>query len=323
MQNVQKWMDARIAVVCGGTSTEREVSLRSGKAVYDALLRVGCTGAVLFDLTEDNIGELLNSKPDMAFLALHGKGGEDGCIQGALELAGIPYTGPGVAASAVCMDKILTKQVLVSAGIPTAAFVVKRKEECSDVQAVADELVRSLGLPMVLKSPCQGSSIGVVVVKKKEDIPQGLSEIFTYGDRLLAEAFLDGTEITVPLLGNQELTVLPDIEITSEREFYDYRAKYTNGLCHHIIPSRISDRARDEAVRISRDAYRTLGCRGLSRIDFIVDKNRGPVVIEVNTLPGLTEMSLFPDAARAAGLSFEQLVLTVLDLGYEAFSLSF
>lgn len=314
---MQEWIDKRIAVVCGGTSTEREVSLRSGRAVYDALCRSGCHRVTLFDLTADNVSELLSSKPDIAFLALHGKGGEDGCIQGALELSGIPYTGSGVGASAVCMDKILTKQVLMAAHIPTASFAVKRREECDDIAAVSEELLEAVGLPMVLKSPCQGSSIGVVIVRKKEDIAKGISEIFTYGDRLLAEAFLEGVEITVPIVGNDVLTVLPDIEITSEREFYDYKAKYTSGLCHHIIPSRISDGERERALDISRQAYRVLNCRGLSRVDLIVDRQRGPMVIEVNTLPGLTEMSLFPDAARAAGLSFEALIFTLLELGLE------
>ena len=311
-----EWNDKTITVVCGGTSTEREVSLRSGRAVYDALRTAGHTNVTLFDLTEDNISELLSSGTDIVFLALHGKGGEDGCIQGALELCGIPYTGPGVASSAVCMDKILTKQVLVSASIPTAKFVTKRQDECEDMLAVTDELIRELGLPMVLKSPCQGSSIGVVIVKSAEDMPAAMAEIFQYGDRLLAEEFLDGTEITVPILGNDVLTVLPDIEITSEREFYDYRAKYTSGLCHHIIPSRISEAERTVATDISRQAYRVLNCCGLSRVDLIVDKVRGPMVIEVNTLPGMTEMSLFPDAGRAAGMSFEALVLRILELGY-------
>jgi D-alanine-D-alanine ligase len=313
---MQEWNDKTITVVCGGTSTEREVSLRSGRAVYDALRAGGHTNVTLFDLTADNISDLLSSKTDIVFLALHGKGGEDGCIQGALELCGIPYTGPGVASSAVCMDKILTKQVLVAAGIPTAKFVVKRQDECKDVAAVTDELIGAVGLPMVLKSPCQGSSIGVVIVKRPEDMPEAIEEIFTYGDRLLAEEFLDGTEITVPILGNDRLTVLPDIEITSEREFYDYRAKYTSGLCHHIIPSRINESERAEAVAISQQAYRVLNCCGLSRVDLIVDKDKGPMVIEVNTLPGMTEMSLFPDAARAAGMSFEELILQILDLGY-------
>ena len=167
----------KILVICGGFSTEREVSLRSGKAIYDALIRKGYVNAELFDLKRDNIAEILTKKPDIAFLGLHGKGGEDGSIQGLLELAGIPYTGPGVAASAVCMDKILTKRVLASAGLPTAKFEVFRKEECPDITTVANTLIEKLGLPMVLKSPCQGSSIGVVIVKDEESMLSAIEEV--------------------------------------------------------------------------------------------------------------------------------------------------
>ena len=306
-----------VIVVCGGFSTEREVSLRSGEAVFKGLVKAGFKNVELFDLKRDNIVELISRKPDIVYLALHGQGGEDGCIQGMLELAQIPYTGPGVAASAVCMNKILTKQVLEAYNIPTAKFVVKRLEECDDIERVSSELINALGLPMVLKSPCQGSSIGVVLVKSAEEMEEGIREVFRYGNQLLAEEFLSGVEITLPIYGNEELTVLPDVEITSEREFYDYKAKYTSGLCHHIIPSRISESERAAVQEIGRRAYRALDCAGLSRIDFIVDKNKGPMVIEVNTLPGMTEMSLFPDSANAAGISFDQLVSKILTLGLE------
>ncbi len=305
-------LNKNVWVVCGGISTEREVSLRSGQAVYQALQKAGYTNVTLFDLRQDNIGEILAAKPDICFLALHGEGGEDGCIQGLLELANIPYTGSGVAASAVCMNKILTKQVVAAAGLPTAKFAVFQKADCADVSWLCKQLVEQIGLPMVLKSPCQGSSIGVVIVKEEEEMATAIAEIFTYGDQLLAEQYLRGVEITVPVLGNDELTVLPDIEITSEREFYDYTAKYTNGLCRHIIPARISEEDRKKAQEISKKAYKELGCRGLSRIDFIIDEQQGPMIIEVNTLPGMTEMSLFPDAAKAAGISFEKLVSKIL-----------
>lgn len=310
--------DLKILVICGGLSTEREVSLRSGKAIYEALLRKGYSNVELFDLKRDNISEILGKKPDIAFLGLHGKGGEDGSIQGFLELAGIPYTGPGVATSAVCMDKILTKRVLANAGLPTAKFEVYRKEECSDITMVVDELIDKLGLPMVLKSPCQGSSIGVVLVKEREAMLAAIEEVFKYGDYLLAEQFVDGPELTLPIMGNDELTVLPVIEITSEREFYDYTAKYTNGLCHHIIPANIDKRTEEEVIEIGKKAYKVLDCKCLSRIDFIVDKKDGPMIIEVNTLPGMTDMSLFPDAARYIGIAYDDLVEMFLQYGLTA-----
>ena len=308
----------RILVICGGISTEREVSLRSGKAIYDALIRKGYNNAELFDLKRDNISEILEKKPDIAFLGLHGKGGEDGSIQGLLELAGIPYTGPGVATSAVCMDKILTKRVLANAGLPTAKFEVYRKEECTDLNSVIDNLVDKIGLPMVLKSPCQGSSIGVVLVKSKEAMADAIAEVFKYGDHLLAEQFVDGPELTLPIMGNDELTVLPVIEITSEREFYDYTAKYTNGLCHHIIPANIDKTTEEQVIEYGKQAYKVLDCKCLSRIDFIVDKKNGPMIIEVNTLPGMTDMSLFPDAARYMGIGYDELVEKFLDYGLTA-----
>lgn len=309
-------LDSKIAVVCGGVSTEREISLLSGKSCYNALLKKGYKNAYLFDLTKDNIADLLSAKPDIAFLALHGKGGEDGCIQGVLELAGIPYTGPGVAASAICMNKIMTKRVLVNAGIPTAKFSAHNSHDYPDLKVLADELLENIQLPMVLKSPCQGSSIGVVIVKKEEDIIPAIQEVFKYGEYLLAEQFLDGMELTLPILGNYDVIPLPLIEITSERDFYDYKAKYTSGLCHHIIPARIDEATRQKVVEIGIQAYRTLNCCGLSRVDLILDKQNGPMVIEVNTLPGMTDMSLFPDAARSAGMSYEELVEKILDLGF-------
>ena len=309
--------DSSIAVVCGGISTEREVSLRSGKAVYQALLEGGCTNLTLFDFTGDNLTELLELHPAAAFLALHGVGGEDGCIQGALELAGIPYTGPGVMCSAVCMNKVYTKQVLAANGLPTAPFAAYWDYEARDRAALQQALLDTIGLPMVLKSPCQGSSIGVYLIHREEEIAPAVEEIFKLGNQLLAEQFLHGVELTLPVIGNDEITVLPDIEITSEREFYDYKAKYTQGLCHHIIPSRISEADREKVREIGAQVYRKLNCRGLSRIDFILDRERGPMVIEVNTLPGMTAMSLVPDSARAMGISFDKLCLKLLELAVE------
>ncbi len=307
----------KIVVVCGGVSSEREVSLRSGKAVFDALVRNGYQHVVLFDLTKENLSELFCLPMDLAFLTLHGKGGEDGCIQGALELMGIPYTGPSVEASAICMNKIKTKEILAYSGIPTPKFMTLRAQDCEDLQAVAQNLLQTIGLPMVLKSPREGSSIGVVIVKEATAIVSAIQEVFSYGDLLLAEEFVDGVELTLPILGNQDLTVLPIVEITSENEFYDYEAKYTKGMCHHVIPARISDKSQAEIAEIGKKAYRLLGCEGLSRIDFILNQQEKPMLIEVNTIPGMTEMSLFPDSARYVGISFEELTDQIVRLALE------
>lgn len=307
-----------ILVVCGGVSTEREVSLRSGKAIYEALKRKGYTNASLFDLTGNNISEIVAIHPDIVFLGLHGKGGEDGCIQGFLELAGIPYTGPGVACSAICMNKIFTKRVLSQAGLPTAPFSVISREQCADIDSASQYLLAEVGLPMVVKSPCQGSSIGVSIVHEVSELPAAIEDALKYGDDILAEQFLDGVEVTLPIMGNDDPVALPVIEITSEREFYDYTAKYTSGLCHHILPARISESDAAAVSEFGRKAYRTLNCCGLSRVDFIIDKVKGPMVIEVNTLPGMTDMSLFPDAARFVGISYEELVEKILEYGLAA-----
>ena len=305
----------KVVVICGGTSTEREISLKSGSAVYNGLKEAGYSNVKLYDLNENNIGDILKMDIDIAYLALHGRGGEDGRIQSFLELAGIPYTGPGVQASVLCMNKILTKMVVKSSCIPTAKFIVINKRELNHSEYVVEKVVSEIGIPAVVKAPSQGSSIGVVIVKDKSEIMNALHEAAKYDDDLLVESFLDGTEVTLPIMGNDELLVLPEIEITSEREFYDYKAKYTNGLYHHIIPARISDEEREKVRDYGRKAYKALGCIGLSRIDFIIDKINGPMVVEVNTIPGMTEMSLFPDAAKSIGIEFSELVSRIVELG--------
>ena len=309
--------ELRIVVVCGGISSEREVSLRSGKAVFEALGRSGYKNITLFDLTRENLDELLNIHMDLAFLALHGKGGEDGAIQGMLSLAGIPYTGSDIEASAICINKIRTKELLAYAGLPTPKFISLSASEALNEKQRTEELITRLGLPMVLKSPCEGSSIGVFIAKSQDEVLFAMREVFKYGNELLAEQFLCGMELTLPILGNNDPIVLPTVEITSENEFYDYTAKYTQGMCHHIIPARISDELKDEIGEIGKRAYKVLGCTGLSRIDFMLDKQNSPMIIEVNTLPGMTDMSLFPDSARHAGISFEDLVDRIVVLALE------
>ena len=308
----------KVVVVYGGVSTERDVSLDSGEAVANALIEYGYTNVTLFDLTQNNIGELIAMNPDIAFLALHGKGGEDGCIQGALELAGIPYTGPSVLASAVCMNKVFTKRVLKSVGIPTADYLEFDKRSTMSKEEISKKIIDQLGLPVVLKSPCQGSSISVVSAHSEEEIKNAIDEVFNYGDELLVEEFLNGVEITLPIIGNENPEVLPEIEIALERELLDYDSKRIFGLCHHIIPARISEEDREKVYAIGKQAYKALHCCGISRIDFIIDKNKGPMVVEVNTLPGMTDTSFAPKSGRAAGLSFGELVSKILQFGLEA-----
>lgn len=306
----------KVLVIMGGTSTEREVSLRSGAAVTRALTEAGYM-AIPFDVQPDNVDKIKEINPDVAFLALHGKGGEDGTIQGLLEWMNIPYTGPGVASSAICMDKNLTKKVLMESGVATPDFMEYEKTDGKSLETVKNEVLARLGLPVVVKSPSQGSSIGVVMVNKEEAFIPAVEECLKYGDKVLFEQFVDGIELTVPILGNDELTVLPVIEIESENEFYDFESKYTQGMCRHIIPARIDEKIRKSVEEMAKKAYRAAQCTGISRIDFIVDKKGKPNVIEINTLPGMTEMSLFPDSARYAGITFSELTDKIVKLALE------
>ena len=232
-------------------------------------------------------------------------------------MAGIPYTGSSVEASAICMNKIKTKEILAHAGIPTPKFTTVYAKNAIDLPTMAQQLIQQIGLPMVLKSPREGSSIGVLIVKHEQEIVSAMQEIFSMGDLLLAEEFVSGAELTLPILGNTDLTVFPVVEITSENEFYDYEAKYTKGMCHHVIPARIPTSVETEIAEIGKKAYQLLGCQGLSRIDFILNEQGSPMLIEVNTLPGMTEMSLFPDSARYAGISFEKLIDQIVQLAME------
>ncbi len=306
----------KVLVLMGGISTEREVSLRSGTAVAKALEEMGYRVETL-DIQPDNIAKISEIKPDVAYLALHGKGGEDGCIQGLLEWMGIPYTGPGLAASAICMDKALTKKMLLQSNIPTPKAVEYKREECADIKKVGAELVSQLGLPMVIKAPCQGSSIGVVIVRDEGAISDAIMEVLKYDDTLLAEQFVSGTEVSVPVIGNKNPEVLPIIEITAANEFYDYQSKYTPGMSRHIIPARISKTAEDRINYYAIEAYKKTGCKGISRIDFMIDENDNPYVIEINTIPGMTETSLVPDSAKYVGISFSQLVDKIVKLALE------
>ncbi len=306
----------KVLVLMGGISTEREISLKSGTAVAKALIEAGYSVETL-DVQPNNLDEIRKTNPDVVYLTTHGKGGEDGCIQGMLEWMGIPYTGPGVTASAVCMDKALTKKILIQSGIPTPKSVEYSVEECANREKIKNELIEKLGMPMVLKSPCQGSSIGVVIVRDESSVLDAIDEVFKYGDILLGEQFISGVEISVPVMGNKELEVYPIIEIVPTSEFYDFESKYTPGMSQHIIPARISDKAAEKVNKYAAEAYKKTGCRGVSRIDFIVDENGEPYVIEINTLPGMTETSLVPDSARHMGIEFPQLVDKIVRLALE------
>lgn len=308
----------KIAVLMGGPSSEREISLKSGEAVYQALLSKGHE-AYKLDLSPATASELLGTRPDLVFIALHGKPGEDGSVQGMLEILGIPYTGSGVLASALTMDKIVTKRLLQQANIPTAPFLVFSARECEGpaLYRTLEDIQDKMGLPVVIKAPTQGSTIGTYIVRSPEEIEAALAGALQYDDRVLVEKFLPGPEVTAAVLGNEVPEVLPLIEIVSHTGFYDYTAKYTPGLSDHLIPPRLPQPVLEETARIARETYTLLGCRGFARVDFIVADGRYPQVLEVNSVPGMTSTSLVPDAARAAGYTFPDLVQKIVELALE------
>ncbi|MGI6146011.1 MAG: D-alanine--D-alanine ligase [Firmicutes bacterium] len=302
----------RIAVLLGGNSSEREVSLRSGRQVEKALVELGHE-VICVDPAEEDLFRLAAMRPDVVFIALHGGTGENGCVQGALELLGLPYTGSGVLASALAMDKIMSKQLFVASDVRTPEFITV--ERSGGIGAATSRCVREIGVPCVVKPACQGSTVGISIVRETGKLVEALETAFRYDPRIVVERFIAGTEVTVGVLEYPEPgrpQALPVLEIVPANEFYDYDAKYTPGKSDHIIPARISPASDDECRRLALAAHTALGCRGYSRTDLMVDADGTPWVLEVNTLPGLTEVSLLPDAAKAVGLSFGQLLTAII-----------
>lgn len=310
-------MGPKIGVLLGGRSAEREVSLRTGEAIYRALLSNGYD-AVKIDVDKNIVENLKSKKIELAFIALHGKYGEDGTIQGLLEILEIPYTGPGVLASATAINKIATKKILLYEGLPTPEFfTITRSEYNQKTQAKIKEKILSMGLPVVVKAATQGSTIGISFVHHQDSISSAIDQAFQYDHEILVEKMVDGKEVTASVLGNEKPEVLPLIEIFSATGVYDYEAKYTVGLSDHIIPPRLPDNVQQKIKDLALKTYLAIGCRGLSRVDFMIDTTGQPYILEVNTIPGMTETSLFPDAARAAGISFETLVDKLVQLALE------
>lgn len=294
----------RVAVLMGGLSREREISLKTGKAIAEALMRKGYRVRSI-DVGRDIAEVLIRERIECAFVALHGRGGEDGTLQGMLELMGIPYTGSGVLASALAMDKVMAKKVFLCEGIPTPPFEVVKGGDVGKRERVAI----SLSPPVVVKPSREGSTIGITVVRTNEELPPALETAKVYDDEILIESFIKGKEVTVAVL--DELP-LPIIEIAPKSGFYDYRSKYTKGETEYILPARLSREKYLLSQEVALKAYRALGCSGCARVDLMVDEEGNPYVIDVNTMPGMTETSLVPKAASYAGISFEDLAERIL-----------
>lgn len=304
----------KVAVLLGGNSSEREVSLRTGKQVAQALIEKGYQVREI-DAASKLIDQLQEFHPDVVFIALHGKFGEDGTIQGLLEILGFPYTGSEVLVSALAINKVMTKKILIYEGINTAPFRVFTRKEVQNkgLAQVANEITAQLTLPVVTKPACQGSTIGVSVARDQRQLEAAIELALQHDDNSFAETFIKGTEVTASVLGTSNPQVLPLIEIVSKTGFYDYIAKYSAGLSHHIIPARVSSTVARKVESLALQTYRVLECRHFARIDFMISEDETPYVLEVNTIPGMTPTSLFPDAARAAGITFPDLVARLVE----------
>jgi D-alanine--D-alanine ligase len=303
----------KIAVVMGGPSAEREVSLNTGRAILSALLEKGYD-AVEIDLKPGRfISELQEKNIDVVFNAIHGLYGEDGVLQGTLELLGIPYTGSGLMASAMAMDKGISKRLFLSAGIPTPRSVLYTKRDFS--ADLAGKILAEFSIPVVVKSAAQGSSIGVTIVDSAADLSEAIAEAFKYSSHILIEEFIRGRELTVPVWGNDGAKALPVIEIRPHSGRYDYHSKYTKGATEYLTPAQLDEEAVQLVQEAAVNAFEVLGCRGIARVDIMLSEDNKPYVLEVNTIPGMTATSLVPKSAAAAGISFsdlcEQLLLLV------------
>jgi D-alanine-D-alanine ligase len=340
----------KVAVLMGGMSSERAISLSTGKMILESLDKskydvIPIDAAMIAGGVQKNLPgsdteiaavaeaeralakigplqpvsdtvSLPDGPVDVAFIALHGRFGEDGTIQGMLELLGIPYTGSGVLASALAMDKIMCKRVLKSAGVPVPESVdLFRHSELSKTDIIS--LTESFGFPLMVKPSRQGSTIGMSKVESAGDLAHAVEEAFKYDSQVLIEQFVTGTEITVGLLGNSDPVALPIVEIVPAKGFYDYEAKYTPGATEEIVPARISEKAAEKARKLALMSHTALGCSGMSRVDMIVTEEGDIVVLEVNTIPGMTPTSLLPTAAKAAGIEFPELLDKLIQLALE------
>lgn len=305
--------ETTVVLLLGGTSGEREISLDSGRASASALRDEGFTVIEVDPAEPDYRQQILDAAPDVVFICLHGKGGEDGVIQAVLEEMGLPYTGSGVQASATAMDKAAAKDVYISAGVPTPDVVTLNKGE----EYSLDQIVAKVGERSAVKPATEGSALGVHLVHDPSELPEAIEAALAIDDKVLVERFVQGVEVTVAVLGNDDPEALPVIEIVPTAEFYDFESKYAPGGSTHIIPARISDEETEACQRYAMMAHAALGCRGVSRSDLIVDEQGKPWMLETNTIPGMTSTSLLPDAARKVGIEFGALCRLLVELALE------
>jgi len=303
-------MKEKIAVLMGGRSLEREVSLKSGRRVSAALKDKGYP-IIQLDINENLVDTLKEEKPDMVYIALHGKYGEDGTIQELLEIMSIPYTGPGVYASIVGFDKALSKEIFQLANIPTAPSFSLSAGAFKEMGAsgALGKVIKKLGLPLIVKPARQGSALGIKYVEKPGGLAEALIGALSYDNKVIIEKYIKGKEVAVSILEETgEPRALPIVEIVPKKEFFDFESMYTMGETDYFVPARLSDEQTKEIQNLALKVHKVLHCRDVSRIDMIIDEDNQPRVLELNTGPGMTETSLLPMAAEAAGIDFANLV---------------
>ncbi|TCT25601.1 D-alanine--D-alanine ligase [Melghiribacillus thermohalophilus] len=304
----------KIAVLYGGTSGEREVSISTGKGIMNALKANGHE-VIGIDFNPKQLIEILDLEADLVFLGLHGKLGEDGKIQSLLEMLNIPYVGSGVLASALAMDKSKAKKLFLQNDIPTPDSRTYSLVEKEHFEHLKDKVLAEFDLPFVVKPNQEGSTLGLTIVKQQEELDQALEEAFKHDDEIIVEDYIKGREMTIGVWGEKgKETALPVIEIIPKNEYYDYESKYAPGGSEHIVPANISMELTKQLQDYAIQAHQVLGCSVYSRVDFIVTEQDIPYILEVNTLPGMTPTSLFPDAARAIGLSYEEMIEKIVHL---------
>ena len=297
----------KVAVLFGGNSAEREISLKSGNAVLNALIRQG-VDAHAVDPKIDDISQIKALGFERAFIVLHGRGGEDGTIQGFLNTLNIPFTGSDVSSSAIGMDKAKTKQIWQSCQLPTASYQIIIKENFEPSSAT--DILAALSGAVMVKPVHEGSSIGMAKAENAEQLVAALEEAFKFDNKVLLESWIIGDEFTVSMLNGR---ALPAISMKTTNQFYDYQAKYQSTETQYLCPCGLSDNELTELNHLAEEAFKTIGCSGWGRVDFMRDENKNWFLLEVNTVPGMTETSLVPKAAKQAGISFDQLVLSILE----------
>lgn len=308
---------SRVAVLKGGGSLERQVSLRSGARVEDALGRLG-HDVVPIDVGHDLVARLRASKPDVAFVAMHGRDGEDGTVQELLEILGIPYTASGVSACIRCADKVLSKHAMCDAGIPTPdfySFTETAFKELGAADALGD-IEERLEFPIVVKPADQGSALGIKFARSPADVPAALVAAFSYSSKVMLERHVHGRELAVSMLGDEPLPVVE--AVPREEDFYDFSARYTIGRTSFVCPAQLGDALTERAQSLALDVFRLLGCRGFARVDLMLEEETNDLyVLEANAVPGLTETSLMPLAAEAAGIEFDELISRIVDMALQ------